>query len=399
MKRIFGRVIGQGLLGLCLLGGTVSAQTASGQAVSGQAGRDAYITDLTRLAEAGQTEAQFKLAQAYHLGNFATANRETARLWYERAAAQGDRRARRILREFDPAEAVKQFREDAEREYQAAYLGLCEAYMTGTGVARDPAQGLTYCRKSVDPDAIYWQGLAYETGQGVEPDKVRAAQLYTQAATAGSGRAMTVLGVWALEGREDAPDAAKALKWFQKGASFGDAEAIWRLAVMYEKGLGTPADPDEAMRLYVAAAERGVEAAKTWTAAHPDPAFMTKEQKADASKKMAPTELTLITKAEDGSEVRSSFFEYAQSQVLWGYPSLAQASSVGGAAVIECRINAVRRLDNCVLISEAPLYYEFARATLRVYRREIEMSEASVKSREEVGFGRRFRTRLVWLLQ
>lgn len=377
------------VVGLSLLCGPVAAQPS----------REAHIADLTKQAESGQVDAQFRLAQSYHIGSFVSVDRAMARFWYERAAAQGDRRAKRILREFDPEEAVRQFHEDAKKEYPAAYLGLCEAYMSGVGVPSDPVKGLNYCRKSTDPEAIYWQAYAYDTGLGVGTDSALAARLYSQAANAGSGRAMTVLGLWALKGRGQTANATVALKLFQLAASYGDSNAIVHLAELYEKGLGTLVDPEEAIRLYVAAAERGVEAAKAWTKVHPDPLSMTTDEKAAASKKLVGTELYLIRKAEDGSEERSSFANFVQLQTLTQYPALASVGNVGGSATIDCRINALRRLDNCVLIYEAPLYYGFAKATLALYRHEIEMAEEGVKSREAAGFGRRFRTRLVWLMQ
>jgi hypothetical protein len=50
---------------------------------------DAY-QDLTELAEAGDPVAQYELAGFFHYGRVGPVNFDKARLWYERAAKQGN---------------------------------------------------------------------------------------------------------------------------------------------------------------------------------------------------------------------------------------------------------------------------------------------------------------------
>jgi localization factor PodJL len=60
------------------------------------------------------------------------------------------------------------------------------------------------------------------------------------------------------EGRGGLPhDMAQAMKWFSKAAAQNLPPAQYRLAVLYEKGLGTPRDVEAARKLYAKAAEAG----------------------------------------------------------------------------------------------------------------------------------------------
>ena len=55
---------------------------------------------LERAAAQGDADAQFNLGSLYRYGKSVAQDFATARLWYERAAAQGDSDARQALREL-----------------------------------------------------------------------------------------------------------------------------------------------------------------------------------------------------------------------------------------------------------------------------------------------------------
>ena len=55
---------------------------------------------------------------------------------------------------------------------------------------------------------------------------------------------------------------AEAFEWFRKGAERGDITSRFYLGEMYEKGLGTEKNMDEAVKWYKLSAEKGDKIAK-----------------------------------------------------------------------------------------------------------------------------------------
>lgn len=59
------------------------------------------------------------------------------------------------------------------------------------------------------------------------------------------------------DGFEKNEAAAAALRWFRQAAAQGNRQALCNLGFLYQFGIGVPADPVEAERLYRRAATRG----------------------------------------------------------------------------------------------------------------------------------------------
>ena len=55
----------------------------------------------------------------------------------------------------------------------------------------------------------------------------------------------------------------EAVKWFRMGAQGGDAEAMYSLGFVYERGHGVPQDQMESRRWYQLAANLGHEKARS----------------------------------------------------------------------------------------------------------------------------------------
>ena len=68
---------------------------------------------------------------------------------------------------------------------------------------------------------------------------------------------MKNLGWLYEEGKGVAQDFKKALRWYRKAASLGNADAESGLAGMYRDGKGVPKDLKKAIELYRRAAEHG----------------------------------------------------------------------------------------------------------------------------------------------
>lgn len=118
-------------------------------------------------------------------------------------------------------------------------------------------QQLTAAAKNGDAEALCALGLRYETGDGVEMDRSRAASLYREAAEAGHAQSQCNLGHCYYRGIGVKANGEKAVYWFQKAAKQGWARAIGLLGLCYEKGFGVDQDQEEAAYYYRKAHEGG----------------------------------------------------------------------------------------------------------------------------------------------
>ncbi len=89
------------------------------------------------------------------------------------------------------------------------------------------------------------------------PDQLRAEAAVRKAANAGNAEAQFRLGVMYGNGDGVGLDYEQARGWFEKAAAQGHENALITLAWMYANGAGVDADEDRARRLYLKAAERG----------------------------------------------------------------------------------------------------------------------------------------------
>jgi TPR repeat protein len=91
------------------------------------------------------------------------------------------------------------------------------------------------------------------------PDAMR---WYERAAGEGVADAQFLLGRMLETGRFRPRDTAAAAGWYEKAASQGHALAQFRLGTMYEAGFGVAADPATAARWYRKAAAQGMAEAR-----------------------------------------------------------------------------------------------------------------------------------------
>ena len=101
---------------------------------------------------------------------------------------------------------------------------LAELYMTGAGVPRDPAKGLSLCREAADKKAI---------------------------------PAQTRMGLFLLEGDKSIRDLDQAFEWFSLAAQGNSAEAQYYLGIMLRDGMGRPKAPEDALIWFERAASLG----------------------------------------------------------------------------------------------------------------------------------------------
>ncbi|MES1927019.1 SH3 domain-containing protein [Salinisphaera sp. T31B1] len=121
------------------------------------------------LAEQGNANAQYNMGVLYDEGYGVEQNYDTARSWYEKAAAQN---------------------------YAKAEHNLGIMYQAGHGVSADPDQAAQWFKRAAEhgePAAQNNLAVMYVRGQGVPQDLVEAARWAARAASAGNQSAITNL--------------------------------------------------------------------------------------------------------------------------------------------------------------------------------------------------------------
>jgi localization factor PodJL len=141
-----------------------------------------------------------------------------------------------------------------------AQARLALAYLRGAGVARDPSAAARWSAQAAragQPVAQYLLGALYSQGSGVAPDPARALTLFTQAASRGNLKAMHNLAIAYAEGSGVTKNDVQAAQWFERAARRGYVDSAFDLAVLYERGRGVKQDLAQALSWYLIAAQEG----------------------------------------------------------------------------------------------------------------------------------------------
>ena len=104
-----------------------------------------------------------------------------------------------------------------------------------------------------DPEAQYYLGKHYADDE----DFKTAVKWFQKAADQGNADAQINLGFCYQEGQGVPQNYDKAVKWYQKAADQGNAGAQNNLGFCYQEGQGVPQDYDEAVKWYLKAADQG----------------------------------------------------------------------------------------------------------------------------------------------
>jgi TPR repeat protein len=141
-----------------------------------------------------------------------------------------------------------------------AQARLAMIYLKGDGVAADPAAALRWARAAAEagqPVAENLMGVFYRDGKVVKGDDVAALTWFSAAAAKGNLKAMHNLAIAYAEGQGTAKDEKQAAEWFRRAAERGYVDSAFDLALLYERGLGVPQDMKQALTWYGIAAQAG----------------------------------------------------------------------------------------------------------------------------------------------
>ena len=243
----------------------------------------------TRAADQGNAQSQYDLGLWYlERARDLTSEMQSemlarARVWLEKAAAQGFEKARRMLpdlirlqggggdrfvqavetaKQGNAEEALRLFRICAEEEgAPEAMAAVAQYYENGQGgVQADHQQALAWYRRAAEQGnarAMLFMGMAYEAGNGLPQDMEQALAWYRKAADADNARAMLLLGVAYEAGKHVERDMKTAQAYYLGAYRQGDPLAQLYLGMAYRDAEGELQDLDQAEGLLRPLAEGG----------------------------------------------------------------------------------------------------------------------------------------------
>lgn len=141
--------------------------------------------------------------------------------------------------------------QDAEQGDADAQYKLSEAYFVGDGVAKDRTESAKWCRKAAEQGHVRAQfalGMSYYSGDGVPNNKTEAITWWTKAAEQGDAAAQRKLGFCYRDGDGVPIDKSMAVEWWKKAAEQGDEDGWYHLGLSYKDGAGIAKDHVEAYK-------------------------------------------------------------------------------------------------------------------------------------------------------
>jgi TPR repeat protein len=158
-------------------------------------------------------------------------------------------------------EAVRTYRQAADKGSTTAMVELGVMFGTGTGVPKDEAQARQLFERAAaagNPRGV--TNLAALTGG--TPNDPQSRAMFTRAAEGGSAEAQYQLGLMISDGVGGPRDDAAARAWFEKAATQGHAGALERMGAFAQSGRGGRQDANAAKTYYEKAVALGNEDAK-----------------------------------------------------------------------------------------------------------------------------------------
>lgn len=198
-------------------------------------------------ARAGNTAAMFNIGEYYRNGKGVAKNPAAARFWYLRAAMNGETDAEPKVAELagaptDSAEGTALVDEGRRLRMAARTNAELEA-------AKGKAFPLSLQAAELGHlPAIAEMVYAYQRGEGVEKDMVKARDWALIAAEMGHESSQNILAQYMLDGTGGPRNTQGARFWFEKSALAGNSLAMSYLARIYDGVYGLP--PNAALATY-----------------------------------------------------------------------------------------------------------------------------------------------------
>jgi len=234
-----------------------------------------------KAAEAEHVDAQYELAEMYYDGDGTEENMGLAIEWYEKAAKQNHIESQYKLgwiyqnnwildsdkrSDDDDKKAYNWYIKAANQGSARAQLNLGLMLRSGNDfVKQDYDLSFKWLQKAADEGgiykAMYYLGLQYELGQGIEQNKQKAFSYYMSAAESENNdmdEATYRVGYSYLLGSGVEKNELKAVEWFKKAITvdkYGNDTASAALSYLYHKGIGTEINKELSESYILEAAE------------------------------------------------------------------------------------------------------------------------------------------------
>jgi uncharacterized protein len=218
-------------------------------------------------AESGNAEAQYWIARVYDTGRLLEQDKVKASLWYQKSADQGYAPAKYAVclthANQNPFESERCMWRAAENGVPEAqfWLGVAFDQHLWFGIT-DKQEALKWFKEAAErgnPDAQVELGSHYKDGDGVEQNYVLAAEWYRKAAEhvpnlGGAGQGRNNLGILYVDGLGVPKDYVQAYMWFSLAGTEANLAAV--------QAEMTPAQILRAQQM-----------SDEWKKRHPDPAI------------------------------------------------------------------------------------------------------------------------------
>jgi TPR repeat protein len=201
----------------------------------------ASLESLRHKAESGDTDAQIAMGTAYHFGVFGVEDNKEAIRYYEMATGAGDGKAETLLAYVygflgKQKTAAAWNRKAADAGCVDAWLELSDAYMSGSGVQRDTAEGKKWIYKAAEANYALAQANLAEMllfDPRIEHDPAEALKWAIKSAEQGNERGQYRAGFIYAFGSELKPPFAEdhvlGLMWFliaQRNRNFSGQQPL-----------------------------------------------------------------------------------------------------------------------------------------------------------------------------
>jgi TPR repeat protein len=249
-----------------------------------------------KAAEQGHAKAQHELAMCYYEGDGVDKNMREAIKWCRKAAEQGYARSQFSLGaayangegvDKDEVEAAKWLHKSAEQGHPFAQYELAKFYLDGVGVEKNFDKAIDYLQKAAEQGLEDAQKALVHINAKIMEDRLPRLR---EAAEQGDADAQFDLFCCYWNGIGVEQDRNEADEWLQKAidqgheeakqtrmkinveilkyaAEQGDADAQFRLALCYDRGVGVEQDTEESIKWSRKAAEHGDERAQYYLGA------------------------------------------------------------------------------------------------------------------------------------
>ena len=156
---------------------------------------------------------------------------------------------------------LKNLKSEAMSGIAESQFKLSVAYEKGEGVEPNKEEAFMWCQSSAElgyAKAQFNLGVMYEDGEGIEKNIHKALMWYERAALQDDSDAQFNLASIHETGRGVEINIEKALMWYQKAADLGDSLALYVLGLIYEEGKGVEVDKEKAFNYCHKAAEKNL---------------------------------------------------------------------------------------------------------------------------------------------